>query len=202
MSENETDPPPPPPPPRPLVDTYVGDIRLIPFTFAPVGWMFCDGAELPVSDYNELFAVIGTAYGGDGRVNFKLPNLKGRAPVGMGQNPQFSSLNPGLGGQGGQSIVTLTEANLAPHGHTISAYKDLNQDAIDGPAAFFGPSASAVAGDPNPTLCYSEATNALVPLNGDALMPSHAHSAEIYNLQPYLTLNYIIAVEGLFPPRP
>ncbi len=190
--------PPPPPPPRPKVEAYLGEIRLIPFPFAPVGWFFCDGTSLPINGYDALFAVIGTTYGGDGRTFFNLPDLRGRVPVGMGQN---DGLNLRLGQTGGRETVQLTTDNLAPHSHTINAYKATDKYPVEGSNAFPGVSETAVNGRSNPTLCYVEAGDTLTTLDQETLEPNRTVGEEFLNLQPYLTLNYIIAVEGLFPPR-
>src|SRR5262245_18325920 len=98
---------------------FIGEIRIIPYNFAPLGWALCNGQRLPIAQYDALWSIIGTTYGGDGQVTFALPNLQGRTPAGFGQGPGLS--NYAIGEQGGVESVTLTAANLPPHTHTLRA---------------------------------------------------------------------------------
>jgi len=167
-----------------MADPFVAEIRIFPFNFAPKGWAFCNGQLLPISQNTALFSLIGTFYGGDGRSNFALPDLQGSAPLGQGQGPGLSEYN--VGEVGGAPSVALAASELPAHGHTLSAS-----------------SSNATTGTPaaNATLAvsslgtYGPAQNLvqMAPL-GNAALPHN-------NMQPYLTFNFCIAMQGVFPPR-
>jgi microcystin-dependent protein len=170
------------------MDPFVAEIRIFPFNFAPKGWAFCDGQLLPLSQNTALFSLLGTTYGGDGKSNFALPNMQGNAPMHPGQGPGLSLHD--LGEVGGSQTVSLLESEIPSHSHAMSASKS---DAIDtnvnnellakgiGVGMYAAPN-SLVQLDPN----------ALAPAGGD-----QPHN----NMMPYLTLNFCIALQGVFPPR-
>lgn len=169
-----------------MADPFVAEIRIFPFNFAPKGWAFCDGQVLPLSQNTALFSLLGTTYGGDGKSNFALPDLQGRAPMHPGQGPGLSLHD--LGESGGSETVTLLESEIPAHSHT------LNTSTI--PADALAPSKFAVGTGNNayapPGNIAFAAPEALAPAGGN--LPHN-------NMQPYLTLSFCIALQGVFPPR-
>jgi microcystin-dependent protein len=178
------------------MDQYIGTILMVGFNFAPTGWALCNGQLLPISQNAALFSLLGTYYGGDGVSNFALPNLQGRVPIHQGQG---AGLSPYVIGQsGGVENVTLLAAQVAAHNHLIN----INNT----PGASADPTnniqAEAASGDPrNPTL-MSQFTNAASTGTMAANAVSMAGGNQPHtNIQPYLTINFIIALTGLYPPR-
>ncbi len=174
------------------MDPFVAEIRIVPFTFAPKGWAFCDGQLLPLSQNTALFALLGTVYGGDGKSTFALPNLQGAAALHPGQGSGLSVRR--LGEIGGSATVTLLVSEMPVHTHTMSA--NTNPATITVPAAdqSFARSGGGAFYKASPFGTTAQmAPQALPPAGG-----SLPHN----NLQPYLVLNYIIAMQGVFPPRP
>lgn len=172
-----------------MADPFLAEIRIFPFGFAPRGWAWCDGQLLPLSQNTALFALLGTTYGGDGRSTFALPNLQGRAPMHPGQGPGLSS--HALGESGGSGTVTLLESEIPAHSHALRGSIDDADLTIPAPARTLAKS----AGQPlytNATQLAPLAPGALAPVGGD-----QPHN----NLQPYLTLYFCIALQGIFPPR-
>jgi microcystin-dependent protein len=171
------------------MDPFVAEIRILPFNFAPKGWAFCDGQLLPLSQNTALFSLLGTTYGGDGKSNFALPDLQGRAALHPGQGPALSLRD--LGELGGSETVDLLQSEIPSHTHTLKA--DLLDQAdtnVPSPNATFAQSASGTL--------YQTAQN--VALADNALLPTGGGLPH-NNLQPYLTLNFSIALQGVFPPR-
>jgi microcystin-dependent protein len=172
-----------------MADPFVAEIRIFPYTFAPKGWAFCDGQILPLSQNTALFSLLGTTYGGDGKSNFALPDLQGRAPMHPGQGPGLSLHD--LGETGGSETVTLTDGESPTHSHSLRADAvDLADTNVPSPSASFAQSAGGTLyqASTNSTL----AAQALSPLGG-----SQPHD----NMQTYLTLSFNIALQGVFPPR-
>ena len=165
------------------MDPFLGEIRLVPFTFAPKGWAFCAGQLLPINQNQALFALLGTTYGGDGRTTFALPDLRGRVPVGAGQ--AGGSEYP-LGSSGGHETVKLTVGQLPSHSHAVRANR--GQATTKNPAASLPASGGAYAATQNATM-----NSVMLGKSGGG----QAHE----NRQPYLSLNYIIALQGIFPAR-
>jgi microcystin-dependent protein len=173
------------------MDPFVAEVRIFPFNFAPKGWAFCDGQLLPLSQNTALFSLLGTTYGGDGKSNFALPNMQGNAPMHPGQGPGLSLHD--LGEMGGSETVTLLESEIPSHTHALKA--STTNSSKPSPAnnslakvQSGGTPYVAAAGAPP----VSFAANALAPAGGD-----QPHN----NMQPYLTLNFCIAMQGVFPPR-
>ena len=168
-----------------MADNFVGEIRLVGFDFAPKGWALCNGQLLPISQNTALFSLLGTFYGGDGRTNFALPNLQGMTPINQGQGAGLSD-RP-LGEIGGESAVTLTTAEIPSHTHGLLASATAGTTPQPGGGTWAEPRA----------LVYGTSTG--VSMNPGALAPvgGQPHS----NLAPYLTLNYVIALLGIFPAR-
>jgi microcystin-dependent protein len=172
-----------------MSEPFVAQIQIFGFNFAPQGWAFCQGQLLPISQNTALFSLIGTQFGGDGRSNFALPNLQDSVPIGQGQGPGLTQRN--IGDTGGEPFVTILSSQLAGHTHPANcnnavgtAYDPAgqvwSQDAGGNPE--YG--GVAVAGQMSP--------NAILQAGG-----GQPHN----NLQPYLALNYCIALQGIFPSR-
>ncbi len=174
-----------------MADPFVAEIRIFPFNFAPTGWAFCDGQLLPLSQNTALFSLLGTTYGGNGKSNFALPDLQGRAPMHPGQGPGLSLHD--LGETGGAETVTLLESEIPAHSHALTAYGDFADLQTPSPARSLARSQNASAYQPSTAGLVSMSDQALAPAGGD-----QPHN----NLMPYLTLNFCIALQGVFPPRP
>jgi len=170
------------------MDPFVAEIRIFPFNFAPKGWAFCDGQILPLSQNTALFSLLGTTYGGDGKSNFALPNMQGNAPMHPGQGPGLSLHD--LGETGGSETVTLLESEIPGHQH--NAVAALSQ------ATERQPGAQKFAGGVG--IQMYAAPGALMPLNPNVLTPAGGDQPH-NNMQPYLTLNFCIALQGVYPPR-
>ena len=164
-----------------MSEPFLAEIRIVGFNFPPRGWAYCDGQILPINQNQSLYALLGTTYGGDGRTSFALPDLRGRVPIHTGANHQ-------LGTRWGEETHTLQAAEMPQHTHTIQA-------SIDG----------AQSQDPTHTVLATSgqiygAPNNLVDMVSGTLTDgggSQAHD----NMQPYLALNFCIALQGLFPSR-
>jgi microcystin-dependent protein len=172
------------------MDPFVAEIRIFPFNFAPKGWAFCDGQILPLSQNTALFSLLGTTYGGNGVSNFALPDLQGRVPMHPGQGPGLSLHD--LGEESGSDTVTLIESEMPTHNHLLQA---ANSDGIDQ-----SPTAEMYAGGVGGIATYANAGGATTTLSPQAIVPQGA-SFPHNNLQPYLTLNFCIALQGVYPPR-
>jgi microcystin-dependent protein len=173
-----------------MADPFVAEMRIFPFNFAPTGWAFCDGQLLPLSQNTALFSLLGTTYGGDGKSNFALPNMQGNAPMHPGQGPGLSLHD--LGETGGSDTVTLLLSEIPAHIHN-----------------FVGSQADGIARTPANNLVAN-----MIGVNGYATpgpgpAPNMAFQALSVtggnqphnNRQPYLTLSFCIALQGVFPPR-
>ena len=172
-----------------MADPFVAEIRIFPFNFAPKGWAWCDGQLMPLSQNTALFSLLGTTYGGDGKSNFALPDMQGNAPMHPGQGPGLSLHD--LGETGGTETVTLLESEIPTHSHALNASK---ADAVERVPTGQMP-AKGVGGIvqyATPGALTQLAPNALTPAGGD-----QPHN----NMMPYLTLNFNIALQGVFPPR-
>jgi microcystin-dependent protein len=172
-----------------VADPFVAEIRIFPFNFAPRGWAWCNGQLMPISQNTALFSLLGTTYGGDGKTNFALPDLTGRAPMHPGQGPGLSLHD--LGEEGGTETVTLLESEIPMHNHTVSAsLADAVERTPEGQllATGVGIGQYSTGGGGQTTL----APQAIGPTGGG--LPHN-------NLQPYLTFYFCIALQGVFPPR-
>lgn len=171
------------------MDPFVAEIRIFPFNFPPKGWAFCGGQLMLIAQNTALFSLLGTTYGGDGKTTFALPDLEGRVPMHPGQGPGLSLHS--LGEMSGSETVTLLTGEIPSHAHVLRG------DALD-PADTNVPSPSAsLAGSTGGGLYQSSANTQLAP---QALVPAGGDLAH-NNLQPYLTFNFCIALQGVFPPR-
>ena len=172
-----------------MADPFVAEIRIFPFNFAPRGWAWCDGQLMPLSQNTALFSLLGTTYGGNGKSNFALPDLQGRAPMHPGQGPGLSLHD--LGETGGSETVSLLESEIPAHSHTMSASADPADLRIPAPTRSMATSSGGNIYGTAANL-VSHAPQALAPAGGD-----QPHN----NMQPYLTFYFNIALQGVFPPR-
>ena len=164
-----------------MAQPYVGEIRMFAGNFAPAGWMFCEGQLLPISENETLFNLIGTTYGGDGQSTFGLPDLRGRVPIHMGNG--FT-----LAETGGVETVTLTTQQIPSHGHAMLGSTD--------PANSPNPGASVVARSPQVNAFVNVAPS--VPMSSSFLGPAGGNQPH-QNFQPYLCVDFIISLFGIFP---
>jgi microcystin-dependent protein len=173
-----------------MSDQFVAEIRIFPFNFPPTGWSFCNGQLMPISQNTALFSLLGTTYGGDGKSTFALPDLQGSAPMQPGQGQGLSQRF--LGEQSGVENITLLVSEIPQHTHTMSG--------------------SARPGDSNTPasnllLAATQSGNVYNPTPNGTLMafqmlPPAGGGLPHNNMQPYLTLNFCIALQGIFPQRP
>lgn len=174
-----------------MADPFVAEIRIVGFNFAPKGWAFCDGQLVPLSQNTALFSLLGTMYGGDGKSTFALPDLQGRAAMMHGQGAGLSQRFQGQ--TGGSESVTLLQSEMPVHTHTMQATALPASTALPAPGNALARSSGGSAYDGPPT-------GATVPMHGQALAVAGG-SLPHNNLMPYLTMNFIIALQGVFPPR-
>ena len=164
-----------------MADPFVAEIRIFPFNFAPVGWAFCNGQVMPISQNTALFSLLGTTYGGNGTSNFALPNLQARIPLHVGQG--FA-----LGQNGGEQAHTLTTNESPLHTHSVSGTTAAGNAPVP-VSNFLGAAENVYAPLANPTTLTS------------ATVSSAGGSQPHNNQQPYLVLNFCIALQGIFPSR-
>jgi microcystin-dependent protein len=173
-----------------VADQFVAEVRVFPFNFAPTGWAFCDGQLLPISQNTALFSLLGTTYGGDGKSNFALPNFQGMAPMQQGQGPGLSLRD--LGVTAGEDTVTLLTSEIPVHTHTAQGAS--GGGLTDPTNNAWG---SGLKGHPPAYAATSGNNVAMHPTALAVTGSSFPHN----NLMPYLTLNFCIALQGIFPPR-
>ena len=171
-----------------MADPFVAEIRILPYNFAPKGWAQCNGQLLPLSQNTALFSLLGTTYGGDGKSNFALPNLEGSVPMHPGDGPGLTERF--LGEQSGEETVTLLETDIPAHTHTLSGYNDVGDDP--------SPSTHALANYGTKT--YKTAPNANAVQMAFQALPPAGGGFPHNNDQPYLTVQFCIALQGVFPP--
>lgn len=163
-----------------MAEPFLAEIRMMSFVFAPKGWALCNGQLLPINQNQALFSLLGTTFGGDGRVNFALPDLRGRTPIHVGGGHT-------LGERGGEQAHTLAIAELPEHTHVLNASGAAANSAI--------PGANLLA--PAPQQIYGPAAS-LVALNAATVTNTGGSQAHL-NMQPFLTLSFCIALQGIFP---
>lgn len=173
-----------------MAEPFVAEIRIWALNFAPRGWAFCGGQLLPISQNTALFSLVGTTYGGDGRTTLGLPNLQGRAPMHPGNGPGLA--NRRLGETGGVETVTLAEAQMPNHNHALRA--------VTNPADLAAPSSDRSLARSSGGFAYKAADSNLVDLS-PAAVPDLGGGQAHNNLMPFLTLNFCIALVGLYPSR-
>jgi microcystin-dependent protein len=162
-----------------MSEPYLGEIKVITWNFPPKGWSFCNGQLLPINQNQALFSILGTTYGGDGRVTFGLPNLQGRVPVHFGDGIVLGEL-------GGETAHTLNISELPAHNHVPTGSGN-------------GPTSPSIGGNlwaPNNSRPF--AANGSTPMNPATILPKGG-SQPHENMSPYLVLNFIIALQGIFP---
>jgi microcystin-dependent protein len=163
------------------MDPFIGEIRLFGGTFAPVGWAFCDGSLLPISQYDALFALIGTTYGGDGVTTFALPDIRGRLPVHQGNNYVMGQMS-------GSESVTLNVNQIPNHRHTMGAGAAAATGVVTNDFFASGPTMFIVQGTP-------------YPLNSKVTIADGGGNQPHDNMQPFLAVTFIISLQGIFPSR-
>ena len=179
------------------MEEYIGIIKLFAGNFEPRGWAFCNGQILSIAQNTALFSILGTTYGGNGQTTFALPDLRSRVPIGTGQGAGLS--NYALGQVGGNESTTMTISNMPSHNHAVTGnvklpVNDSNADA-DGPVgAYLGTPSEAI---------YSTSQNGFAANADSSALATAAAGGNVpfSNMQPYLGMNYIICLQGYFPPR-
>lgn len=163
-----------------MAEPFLSEIRIMSFVFAPKGWALCNGQLLPINQNQGLFSLLGTTFGGDGRVNFALPDLRGRTPIHVGGSHT-------LGERGGEQAHTLSIAELPTHTHVLAATREQGNTPT--------PTANILAD--SPSQLYASPT-ALTSLNAGSVTNTGGAQAHL-NMQPFLTLSFCIALQGIFP---
>jgi microcystin-dependent protein len=181
-----------------MAEPFIGQITLLGCTFAPYGWMLCQGQYLPISQYAALYSLIGTYYGGNGTTNFALPNLCGRVPNGMGQGPGLQDYV--IGEVGGTETVSLTQSTVPTHTHSLIAHSDTATATAPAGALTAHGKVTTVHGATTSMNFYNTTTPS-VALAPAQVVPVVGGGVPHNNLQPMLVLNWCIAYQGVFPTR-
>jgi microcystin-dependent protein len=168
-----------------MADFFVGQLMLVPYNFAPAGWALCHGQLLSISQHTALFSLLGTSFGGDGKTTFALPDLRGRVPISSGQGPGLA--NYPLGQAGGSEFVTITANQMPAHSHALNVH--------GGKSNKTSPSGTLLA---DGSVYTAEAANGTA---ANAAIGNAGSGQPHEDRQPYLTLNWIIALQGIFPAR-
>jgi microcystin-dependent protein len=179
-----------------MSNPFLGQITLFPYNFAPYGWALCEGQLLSISQNTALFSLLGVQFGGNGTSNFALPDLRGRVPMGQGQGPGLSPYS--VGSQQGVEQVTLTTATIPSHSHGFPAFATAATTNAPGGAL---PAEGKASGRGAAAVNTYTAPGAAVSLAAGQVVPVTVGGAPHNNLQPYLTLNWCIALQGIFPAR-
>lgn len=166
-----------------MAEPFLSEIRIMSFNFAPKGWALCNGQLLPINQNQALFSLLGTTFGGDGRVNFALPDVRGRAPIHVGSGHT-------LGERGGEQAHTLSISEIPTHTHTVNATTIPATTNSPGPTVLTAQSTSANL--------YASAAQNLVPMSPQMVANVGGSQAHL-NMEPFLTLNFCIALQGIFP---
>jgi microcystin-dependent protein len=165
-----------------MAEPFLSEIRLMSFVFAPKGWALCNGQLLPINQNQALFSLLGTTYGGDGRVNFARPDVRGRVPIHVGSGHT-------LGERGGEQAHTLTAAEIPVHTHAANASTTQATTGIPGSTVMLSTSAGSFAYGP---------PQSLVPMDATTVANTGGSQAHL-NMQPFLTISFCIALQGIFP---
>jgi microcystin-dependent protein len=165
-----------------MAEPFLSEIRIMSFVFAPKGWALCNGQLMPINQNQPLFSLLGTTFGGDGRVNFALPDLRGRTPIHVGSGHT-------LGERGGEQAHTLSIAELPTHVHAFNVTNNV--------ATTSNPANTTILGKAAGSFLYSQANN-LAAMSPDAVGHTGGSQAHL-NMQPFLTLSFCIALQGIFP---
>lgn len=185
-----------------MAEPFIGTIQAYGFNFAPRGWATCQGQVLAIAQNTALFSLLGTTYGGNGQTTFQLPNLAGRVPNGQGQAPGLSPYS--MGQIAGTESTTLTTQQMPTHTHTYALNASTATGASSAPASgnFLGAPAGQDETSLNPVAVtiYTPTGTSVVPLAGGSIGPAGGNQP-FSIMQPYLTINWSIALEGIFPSR-
>jgi microcystin-dependent protein len=175
-----------------MSEPFIGEIKMVGFNFAPRGWAFCSGTLLPIAQNTALFSILGTTYGGDGRTTFGLPDLRGRSPMHAGNGPGLS--NRTLGQRSGVETVTLTAGQMGSHSHSWQVADELGD--------LTTPANNALAQSPTGRGAYLlyEAGASTATMAPEVVADAGSGAAHA-NIQPALVVNFVIALQGLFPSR-
>lgn len=179
-----------------MSDQFVAEIRIFPFNFPPTGWAFCDGQLMPISQNTALFSLLGTVYGGDGKSTFALPNLQGSAPMQPGQGQGLSQRF--LGEESGVEFITLLQSEMPIHSHAAMAQGTDDSGNNTLPAGNTWAKLGGGRGGGGFNLYHTAGSGAM---SFQAMAPTGG-SLPHNNMQPYLTVNFCIALQGIFPQRP
>jgi microcystin-dependent protein len=173
-----------------MAEPFLAEIRICSFSFAPKGWAQCNGQLLPINQNQALFSLLGTTYGGNGQTNFALPDLRGRMPAHSGTGHGETL---GLGERGGEEAHSLSVAETAGHSHRLRASTEFTNNTVPGA----GLTGAKKRGGLN---IYAAAGSAGVAMHAGSIAPSSGGGSQPHNnLQPYLALNFVIALQGIFP---
>jgi microcystin-dependent protein len=180
-----------------MSDQFVAEIRIFPFNFPPTGWAFCDGQLMPISQNTALFSLLGTTYGGDGKSTFALPNLQGSAPMQPGQGQGLSERF--LGEQSGVESITLLQSEIPVHTHALQS---VSADATSAdPEGMVLSKGFYDTGTVTGAIAFYQTAAPNVQMN-PLVIGFTGGNLPHNNMQPYLTLNFCIALQGIFPQRP
>jgi microcystin-dependent protein len=179
------------------MDPFLGQISIFGCNYAPMGWALCEGQVLAINQYTALFALLGTNFGGNGTTNFQLPDLRSRAPLGFGQGPGLSNFT--IGQTGGAETVTINAASYPTHAHTLFAAA--SNATSNAPAGLLEAEGQSAGRGGTINLALYSATGAAATLAPAALTPAAGGNQPHNNIQPYLALNFCIALQGIFPSR-
>lgn len=174
-----------------MADPFVSEVRIFSGNFAPTGWAFCDGSAMSVSQNTALFSLINNTFGGDGIKYFNLPNLQGRVPIHAGQGPGLSQRQ--LGESGGEEVVTLGDAEMPAHAHQLATTNNIADSNI--------PDQKLLAVSTG-TFVYNSSTGGQPVKMNPQTIAIAGGSMPHNNLQPYLALTFILAITGIYPPKP
>ncbi len=168
-----------------MSEPFLAEIRMVGFNFAPRGWAFCDGQILPINQNQSLYSLLGTTYGGDGRTSFALPDLRSRTPIHRGDGHS-------LGQKSGAETVTLTAAQIAAHNHAAKASSSVQNSGVATGHVLAQTDVAQIYRNPEPATTVAMRSGSITNAGG-----GQAHS----NMQPFITLSFCIALQGLFPSR-
>lgn len=166
-----------------MAEPFLSEIRIMSFNFAPKGWAFCNGQLLPINQNQALFSLLGTTFGGNGQTNFALPDLRGRTPIHEGSGHT-------LGERGGEQAHTISQAEMPTHTHFVQASSEAADTSVATTSSYFANAA--------PSTIYTTDPQGLVAMHPTAVTNIGGSQAHL-NMQPFLTLNFCIALQGIFP---